>query len=60
METKRKRGRPVGTHNPPVYVERLQIMLKDGGLDALDQDAAEADMKRSDYVRLLIAQGLDS
>jgi len=56
-ERKRKPGRPKGTHKPPVYIERLQILGRVGDTAKLDERAAKAGKKRSAYSRELL--GLD-
>jgi hypothetical protein len=38
-KTKRKPGRPVGTHAPPQWVERLTVKLPVGGKEELERKA---------------------
>ena len=51
---KRPPGRPKGTHAPPKYTERLQVLVKVGDTAKLDARAKKAGLKRSAYVRRLL------
>jgi len=51
---KRKPGRPVGTHAPPVYTARLEIRLTPEEKDLLRRMADWRDMTVSEYVRALV------
>ena len=48
---KRKPGRPVGTHDPARWVERLTIKLPKGGKDKLAKQAAVDGVSVSILVR---------
>lgn len=54
--TKRKRGRPKGTHASPKYTAKLGVHMTPEQLEAVHEHAASIGESASDYVRESLAR----